>query len=187
MLSQNAVTTKLYTMKAQNCCGLRFQSILNLPRAWTHKETVLLMNSFSNQKRTECMSGLIPINLWGSILKYLLQNKGMVFCWNTARKRNIRMFSPDQVSQELSSISWRLFLWHSRRDSKKKMVTFYEAHKNITWQLIMVLIKHSDTIIPAPHNSMAFPRAKKKNLKGFPRKGTETIWELQRQVKVKGD
>lgn len=138
-----------------------FQSILNLPRAWIHKKTVLLMNSFSNQKRTECMSGLNPINLWGSILKYLLQNKGTVFCCNTARKRNIRMFSPDQVSQELSSISWRLFLWHSRRDSKKKMVTFYEAHKNITWKLIKVLIKHSDTITPAPHNSMVFPRAKK--------------------------
>lgn len=134
---------------------------------WTH---------IGQSKRGECMSRPILVNLCGrknqnSILNYVLHTyTGMVFYWNTSRKK-FRLYSCVQISRELNSIFWRPFLWQSKRGSAKKMVGFHEVRKSIEWQKLIVLIKHSDT--PPLYYSMVCPTAKKTKLEGLMRKGTE--------------
>lgn len=151
-----------------------FQWVLNLPRAWLYEGTALLISSYSAIKKGWVHVRVKPYKFvrqknQDNILKYIPQNKGMVFSWNTARKRNITMFSPVNISQELISISWRLYFGTNRRESKKKVVAFYKAHKSVTWQMIKVLIKHSDSITPALHNSMVY-RTTKKQAESLPEK-----------------
>lgn len=121
------------------------------------------------------MSRLILVNLCSR--KKIRTSFWNMFCIHTRelssieiqQGKKLRLYLPVQISHELISISWRRFLWQSKRGSAKKMVGFYEVHKSITWQMLIVLIKHSDNTTPALRYSMVCPTAKKKKnkLEGF--------------------